>query len=329
MNNLVAINEELINEIYDDCNQRGFPHYQLSLQEKTKELDKLKKFDLDTVIVNGVIRQTMHALGFAWSYFPHFWDIKVKKMKTPMDVWTDELLLKKAIKKRLNRGGYSMLRNNKMSDSQIRKAIRTYSGVQSVSNFRPSAAAAIYKKYANNGTVWDMSCGFGGRLIGALASGCVKKYIGTDPSTLTMNGLLEIKKEFCKNLDVDLHKIGSENFIPNERVDLCFTSPPYFDTEKYANEETQSYLAYKSIDNWNENFLRKTIQNCYKSLKPNGYLIINIANVLTHKTLENDCVKIAIEERFKLKETLKLQLSSITKGGFKYEPVFVFTKEST
>jgi hypothetical protein len=204
--------------------------------------------------------------------------------------------------------------------------LRTYSGVQRVSNFRPSAAAGIYRKYAKNGVVWDMSCGFGGRLIGALASKSVKKYIGTDPSTPTMDGLLRIKNDFCQDFEVELHKIGSENFVPSEPVDLCFTSPPYFNTERYTDEPTQSYVAYQTNESWNENFLRKTIQNCSHALKDDGYLLINIANVLTHKTLEQDTVRIAQEEHFKLIDTLKMQLSSITKGGFKYEPIFVFKK---
>ena len=45
-----------------------------------------------------------------------------------------------------------------------------------------------------------------------------------------------------------------ENFF-----DTIFTSPPYFNTEKYSLHDTQSYLRYKKIDDWNTNFLHKTI----------------------------------------------------------------------
>jgi hypothetical protein len=215
-----------------------------------------------------------------------------------------------------------------MSDSDLRKAVRTYSGVQKVSNFRPSAAAAIYQKYAGDGIVWDMSCGFGGRLLGALVSGSVKFYYGTDPSTETFNGLQQMQKDF-QNLGMYslIQKKGSEDkFLFSQEVDLCFTSPPYFNTEKYSDEATQSYMAYDNVQDWNEKFLRKTIQNCYSCLKSTGHMMLNVANVITHKTLEDDTVRIAKEEGFELKETLKLQLSSLIKGGFKYEPIFVFKK---
>ena len=41
-----------------------------------------------------------------------------------------------------------------------------------------------------------MSCGWGGRLLGALSSSNVKKYIGTEPSTETFKGLKQIQKDF-------------------------------------------------------------------------------------------------------------------------------------
>jgi hypothetical protein len=325
----MTIDPLVLNTAYDYVLKRGFPYYVFSLENKIKIFNKMKTYDINKIISEDIVRQTMHGLGLAWSYFPHSWSVKTRNMKTPVDIWEDKITLKKAIENRLKRGGFVMLLDDgSMTDSQIRKALRSYSGVQSVSNFRPTAAAAIYKEYAKDGIVWDMSCGFGGRLLGVFLSNSVKKYIGTDPSTKTFNGLLQIKEDFnYLGTEVELHKTGSENFIPDIKVDLCFTSPPYFNTEKYSDETTQSYLSYDTIHSWNENFLRKTITNCKKCLKDDGHLILNVANVITHKSLENDTVKIAEEEGFFLIKTLKMQLSSITKGGFKYEPIFVFKKK--
>ena len=213
-----------------------------------------------------------------------------------------------------------------MTHSNLRKAIRTASGVQAVSNFRPTAAASIYYKYAGGGVVWDMSCGYGGRLLGALACGNVRKYIGTDPSEKTHKGLINIAHDFNHvGVAIEINKIGSEDFIPAEKVDLCFTSPPYFNTEEYAQESSQSFKKYPGKEDWKNGFLRETIRNCYKSLKDDGLLIINIANVKKYKDLEEDTVAVARQEGFDLRETLKLRLSSMM-GGFKYEPIFVFTK---
>ena len=81
-----------------------------------------------------------------------------------------------------------------------------------------------------------------------------------------------------------MYKLGSEEFRPErESLDLCFTSPPYFDTEKYSDEETQSYKKFPTLDGWIDGFMRKTIDNCRYGLKPNGRLIINIDDTSTGK----------------------------------------------
>jgi len=306
--------------------KRGIPYYEYNKEERQIEFEKICRSKFAKGIAGDEVLQLLHGIGLAWSYFPHHWGIKVMKMKTPLDVFYDDAMLSKALISRMKWGGDTNIKEDGfLSDAQLRKAIRTASGVQSVSNFRPVAAASIYHKYAGNGIVWDMSCGFGGRLLGAFASARVKKYIGTEPSSLTFEGLKNIKKDFSfLPMQVELHKCGSENFIPSCRVDLCFTSPPYFNTEQYSEEETQSFKKFVTTEEWNEGFLRKTIRNCFVCLNLNGYMIINIANVKYHKTLEEDTVRIAEEEGFVLHETLKLRLSSLTKGGFKYEPIFVF-----
>tara|TARA_B100000945_G_scaffold207132_1_gene166694 strand:+ start:139 stop:1149 length:1011 start_codon:yes stop_codon:yes gene_type:complete len=327
---LSELDDEILDKhvelVFKYFRKRGLPYYSYTKEEKLVEFQKIKKINFNQGIKGGEILQILNGIGLAWSYFPHHWEVQVLKMKRPIDVFNDDHLLKKALRSRIKWGG-KFLANGFMTDSNLRKAIRTASGVQAVSNFRPVASASIYYKYAPNGKVWDMSCGFGGRLFGALACG-IKKYIGTDPCHLTFEGLNKIKKDFEHlNTEVALYKQGSESFVPNESVDLCFTSPPYFNTEEYSNETSQSFKKFPSQDAWKNGFLRQTVKNCRSCLARNGHMIINIANVKTFKDLEAQTLKVCREEGFALKETLKLRLSSIN-GGFKYEPVFVFAKNN-
>ena len=316
--------DEIALSVFNYAKKRGFPHYNLTKDEMVNDFNKLKKYDISNIIDEGkYINQTLHCMGLCWSYFPHHWEIRTRKMRTPMDVWNNDQMFISAIKSRIKWGG-RVGENGYMSDSNLRKALRTFSGVQRVSNFRPSAAAGIYYHYCeSDSVVWDMSSGFGGRLIGAIISGKVKKYIGCDPSTPTFDGLNKMAKDFPL-IEIDLNKIGSEDFIPNSKVDLCFTSPPYFNTEVYSEDKEQSCHKFSDVEKWNEGFLRKTINNCRKSLKSSGKLILNVANVSSHKLLEKNTVNIANDEGFELVETLHMKLSSISKGGHKFEPVFVF-----
>jgi len=317
-------NNELT-KAFNYVKKRGMPYYFYSDEEKKIQFEKIKNSKFKNGIEGNEVLQFFHGLGLAWSYFPHHWEVQVQKTKRPIDIFYNDDLLKKALKSRIKWGG-KVGSNGFMTDANIRKAIRTASGVQAVSNFRPVASASIYYKYARNGVVWDMSCGYGGRLLGALASGSVKKYIGTDPCELTYQGLKNIQKDFNYiDMEIDLNMIGSEDFVPKEKVDLCFTSPPYFNTEEYSNEETQSWKKYPTKKEWLENFLKKTIQNCYKCLKNDGLMMINIANVKTYPNLEHDLLRISYLEGFKIKDILLLRLSSLM-GGFKYEPIYIFKK---
>lgn len=322
--------EHIVETIAAQWRKRGFPHYNLTIEQRIKEFTQLQNYDRTQLIQDGVIKQTLHALGMAWHYFPHHWEVQIGKMKTAIDVWNNDELFNKAIKSRLKWGGYQINENGTpdISPAYMRKALRTYSGVQRVSNFRPSAAAIIYDTYGGE-IVWDLSCGYGGRLIGAIVSPKVKHYIGTDPATKTFTGLTELAKDFAHRTQTEttLYNMGAEEYLPEPNsIDLCFTSPPYFDTEKYADETTQSFKRYPTPEQWNTGFLQTTINNCYVGLKQNGTMILNVANVKTHPTLVADTITIAEQSGFKLNHTLQLALSSISKGGFKYEPTLVFKK---
>ena len=311
-----------------DCYRQpeyGYPYYPTDQEYREKEFQKLKRFDYTSVLSgSGVITQTMHGLGLAWSYFPHAYEVQCANMMSPIVAFNNDAIFKGIIEKRLKMGTY-------ISDSGIRKMIKLYSGVQCVSNFRPTAAAAIYHKYADKGVVWDMSSGWGGRMLGAIIAG-VDTYIGTEPSTKTVQGLNELGRDFAGDMKFEIHQCGSEDYdpLPNS-LDLCFTSPPYFDLEKYSDEESQSYKKFNNKQAWLDGFLTSTFKNCYKGLKPGKLMLINIADPKSlNLNIESGTVAIAESIGFKQVGRLLLALSNpvmeTKKSAFKFEPVFIFKK---
>ena len=328
-NNISDIDiEEGVEIIFKYYRERGFPHYTVREDEKYTHMKKLRKFDIDTIFIDNQIIQTMHCLRLAWNYFPHWVEVQCGSSKMPpMGYFNDDTMLKGIIRKtwiwQLNYG------RNRFTENRFRQCLKLYQGSQGVSNFRPTAAKVIYEKFGGE-TIWDMSCGWGGRLLGFLASSNTKHYIGTEPSSKTYDGLMEMKKDFSYlGKQVDIYKLGSEEYKPKkESLDLCFTSPPYFDTEKYSEELTQSYKKFPSEDKWVDGFLRKTIDNCCYGLKKNGYMLINIANTPKYKFIEEQTVNISKELGFIQEDTIQLTLSSVMGAGYKYEPIFVFRKES-
>jgi hypothetical protein len=318
--------EELTEEIFCYHREKGFPYYFLTEEEKEREFERLIKCDYEKVLNEKTVKQLMTGLALAWSYFPHAWEVRCNTKHTAYEIFHDDELFRKAIRRKLERGPCR-------TDADLRKAIRTYTTAQAVSNFRPTAAGAIYEHFAGDGVVWDMSAGFGGRLLGAMTSNAVKTYVGTEPSAETYDGLQEMTRDFFnfyKDSDkkVELIKVGSENYLPDRNsLDLCFTSPPYFDVEKYSGEHTQSYIKFTTQKTWLYKYLGATIRNCIFGLKNDGYIIINIADVSSYRILCNDFERMIIKQMgLKLVTKLDYLISSIYNGGYKSEPLYVFRK---
>ena len=75
-----------IEVIFEYYRRHGFPHYKIREDEKHDHMRKLQKFDVDRIFKDNKIIQTMHCLRLAWTYFPHFWEVKCGNAKqSPMD----------------------------------------------------------------------------------------------------------------------------------------------------------------------------------------------------------------------------------------------------
>lgn len=64
-------------------------------------------------------------------------------------------------------------------------------------------------------------------------------------------------------------------------IELAITSPPYYDTEIYSDEETNSCNRYKSFESWTEGFYKPMIDKNMKAIKSwqeGGRLIICIGS---------------------------------------------------
>ena len=84
--------------IFDYYRRHGFPHYTIREDEKHEHMRKLQKFDVDTILDGDKIVQTMHGLRMAWTYFPHFWEIRCCGHKqSPMEIFNDDKKFKSTI----------------------------------------------------------------------------------------------------------------------------------------------------------------------------------------------------------------------------------------
>ena len=231
----------------------------------------------------------------------------------------------------------------------------------------------------NRIVIYDPSSGWGGRILGAM---CVRPdrsihYIGTDPNTDHVidehDGIAYTKYEdlatfynektyrtqglFPKVNTYELFQDGSEVISRNEKfqeykgkVDLVFTSPPYFAKEAYSQDETQSYKKFGEYDEWRDGFLVPTLETCVEWLAHERYLLWNISDVKFGKDmlpLAEDSQKILESLGMKFVKIWKMSMAQMPGANrldpdtglpmakysckvkdiwLKYEPIFVYYK---
>ena len=152
-------------------------------------------------------------------------------------------------------------------------------------NFAPMRAKAIYEQFCpKGGVVYDYSCGFGGRMLGCLSSKNNYTYIGCEPCNDTYHNLLQlggyIEEVTKRKNSFIIHQECSEDLkLEPESVDFAFSCPPFYGLERYSEEETQSVVRHPKYEDWLENYVRPTIQNCRDALKTGSYYGVDITDI--------------------------------------------------
>ena len=177
--------------------------------------------------------------------------------------------------------------------------LRTMIGLRKYicSQFKPNVAKIIYDMFESE-NILDFSMGWGDRLAGFYASEHGKHYVGIDPRKENHSIYKEQSEFYDKHLGFFEHERKSEfhcspaedfDFTPyNEHFDMVFTSPPYFSVERYSYDDTQSWVRYKDINDWNKDFLQTTLGKIWGSIKSGGYLLVNISDVYTNSKWSTD-----------------------------------------
>ena len=182
-----------------------------------------------------------------------------------------------------------------------KSAFRVMNGLRKYicSQFKPKVAKILYDKLESK-SILDFSAGWGDRLAGFYASETGESYLGIDPRKEN-HPIYEEQKQFYEKhrtmFEVDKKSMfveyPAEDFEYQKNMyDTVFTSPPYFSVERYSYDDTQSWVRYKDIDTWNTQFLQKTLEKIWPSIKRGGYLLVNIADVFARTGGQRNMVEI-------------------------------------
>ena len=212
------------------------------------------------------------------------WSVDGTIAPGPIRTWSSEKFMYTLM------GSLFTLKVPKVNKSVLRTCISLRKYI--CSQFKPNVAKGIYDRYECK-NVLDFSAGWGDRLCGFYASEHGELFVGIDPRKEN-HPIYEEQAEFYQKHSTFFENEKRHELIcePAEDADLSkyegmmdivFTSPPYFNVERYSYDDTQSWVRHKDIDGWNKLFLHKAIDNVWKTLKSGGLLMVNISDVYSNE----------------------------------------------
>jgi SAM-dependent methyltransferase len=260
------------------------------------------------------------------------WSVPVRDAFSPIERFEDDPALRRVLRQSLEVWPTRF----SVNASNLRRMLTSFSHTTRVSNFRPTAAKLLYEIFSAPGdAVLDFSAGYGGRLLGCCPLD--RCYLGIDPCAAQVAGLRAMEEALRRlaivRARVEIVEGCAEDVlpeIPDASFSLVFSSPPYFDTERYSDEPTQSYLRYPAYEVWRERFLGRVLKESARVLVPGGWLLVNIADA-SGLPLIRDVEELA-DRGLELMTVLRLRLGNkpfrrkIESSDFRREPILVFRK---
>lgn len=352
--------DEIIQLISDAMDEVPMPQRDITHKEAVTDFGALRDLDSSTLLKHGKTYSRyeykyplsdeyidISKIGNKSSDYFHQdsrWRCDSLNSPSPYRMWTTEKFRKNMLK---NLWSWDKPTTH-LDSTRLRSALSLRGYI--ASQFRPSAAKALYDKYKPE-TVLDFSSGWGDRLAGFYAANNTRTYYGFDPNINLIDGYAEQQTTYQKLVSCKaafMYNQPAEEAYFGGGYDLVFTSPPYFDTERYTQEDNQSWKRYKGVvknaDNtegvpqkWLDNFLLPVVEEAWNGLNIDGILAINIADVYGHhvRTLMCDPMNNFISglEGAEFQGGLGYRMakrpnSAADKTGIFVEPIWVWKKLS-
>jgi len=289
--------DEFLDRVVKIYQKAGFPFPIVDESRKLKLWHGLRK--TMSPEFSNEIKWRSHGTTLATSYHQHIYSLNSKSAKSPIEVYEDKSLFKNALKKYKEFGG-------RLTYGGILQSLCRYGGAGKINNYSPLIARDIINHYGfNDMKLLDPCAGFGGRLIGASVSRNRCSYTGIEPSSKTLSGLYDTQRFLLGVQPLFSSTILSgcaEDIMATFRdgfFDVCFTSPPYFDTENYSDEENQSSKKYDTYELWMNGFIKVVLSESFRVLKNDGKAIFQVGSV-AQQNFPEDFIKIAENVGFKL-----------------------------
>lgn len=302
----------------------GFPYH----TPRPEELTTLSRIEASQVIQGGVIKARQVGQGVCQGVGRHIWEGRSHGSPSPVQLFSDPIQLRAVI-------SFCFQAGQIPNAARLRSALR-YWRRNGVYNFRPSAAKALVDNYCRvGGVVFDPCAGYGGRMLGTLLSKARPRYIGCEPSSASLEGLLRLRQWVASYLPefldkADIHQTPAEEFDFPQGVDMVMTSPPYWKREVYSDEPTQSSSRYTTYASWLTQFWGPVIRKSVEALRTGGWLVLNVDDFTlggSFYPLVADTIRLVAGHGLGQPEHFKYELPGAgSDGGPRFESVLCWPK---
>jgi len=318
--NKVPLN--LQNEL-EELRGNGFPYTEMKDERISYSFNHLK--NVPCIHINGRDFSANYRNNeLAITHHPHMYGVSCGGDKSPLEAFSDDEIMCKIIEEN-KRKNVPITRNNLLSK------ICHYGGVKRTSVFPVRVAKTLISRFGfDDMKILDPCAGYSSRLIGFMAQGYSGSYVGIDPCKNTVDGLLKTRDKLTQFDNVDhkadiimgcaetqMKKFDSDSF------DIVFTSPPYFDLEKYDTDESQSYKKYPHYEQWKNKFLFEIIKESKRIMKKDGIFLLNVGNPRNYNLVDD--VDKFTRSLFRVENVLLMHSPSVWHDAIT-EPIFCLKK---
>jgi hypothetical protein len=245
----------------------GFPWEDI---RSRREADPIRLVRQGKVLVDGneILRVAQAGQATCLSVHLHRLKAKRKGGRSVVEAFSDEASLRRAVLFQLKHG----------DPVAPRRVVRALLALHRAPlNFPPVLARWLVDQYApENGTVLDPCSGYGGRLLGALASTKNVTYVGADIEPESVAGNIELARLVGADRRVRQEQRAVEDSVEWPKADLVLAGPPYYDREDYGATSRAELSLYPTYRSWVEGFLRLLVT---RSLVAAPRAIFNVAAI--------------------------------------------------
>lgn len=244
--------------------KNGFPWTSVGQSVDPRILDKVAA---SRVTLNGFTIEQVPKVGqsFCTGFYPQRLRASYRGRRSVEEAYEDDALLQRAL---------SLLIDSGVRPTPAR-VIGVLSGfVHTPTNFQPSLARFLIETYApNGGVVLDPCAGYGGRLLGTLASSKSITYIGRDIELENVSSAAKMAEALGCSSRVKMTTAAVEDPELWPQADVVLTGPPYYDRENYGAASSETVTKYVNFSGWVGGFLTKLV---LKSLEAAPMAIFNV-----------------------------------------------------